>query len=211
MARIVYVKNPTDNAQYGDIISIHEDGTDLSGSGYASFEIKDLPGVSVEEVRKKLGAKIPPRQVIEAWQDINTGKLHKINERPKYDLNIADALDAKNIDDLAEKAKDNITTKKENVEEVVVKGSFLDATVVDEKAQIKQVAIKTIKSGTSNITSDEVVETVVKEGHNEYFTRYLLDLYMKANYQKGYIQELSWQAFVDDIQSHTVEELLARK
>ena len=211
MARIVYVKNPTDKAQYGDIISIHEDGTDLSGSGYSSFGIKDLPGITVEEVRKKLDSKIPPRQIIEAWQDVNTGKLHKIKEPPKYNLNIADALGAETVDDLADKAKDNITTNDKNVEEVVVEGSFLDAAVVDEKAQIKQAAIIAIKSGTPEITSDEVVEAVVKEGHNEYFTRYLLDLYMKANYQKGYIQELSWQAFVDDIQSHTVEELLARK
>ena len=123
MARVVVIDEATATAkqEVGDIVSIYEDGAELSGPGYEGFKILDIPGISADELKVVLDKKRPERsmayyvstggkwtfdrpQIQEkmVWKDPSSGKWHFLEEEPKFELTIKD-LASSDIEALSSK------------------------------------------------------------------------------------------------------------
>ena len=64
MAKVVYIAEGTVRegiCEVGDVVSIHDDKAELTGSGYVNFQILEFPGLTSEQVRESL-QKIRPEE-----------------------------------------------------------------------------------------------------------------------------------------------------
>ena len=86
--------------------------------------------------------------------------------------------------------------------------STLELSMLEQKRLLKQKIILHIKT-----TATPTVETVVSSlpEFSENFIRYLIDTYIEASFSKGYIPDKTWESFVADIQTTSIEDLEARR
>ncbi len=122
MAQIVSIDTGTLRTginEIGDIVAIHEDDAELSGSGYSNLKVTKISGITLSELNIAISTKIPKQNrafratVITwtltlpeekgVWRDID-GKWRFLEKPPKYALTIED-LSAQDITDLSSGAK----------------------------------------------------------------------------------------------------------
>ena len=149
MARVVVIDEATATAkqEVGDIVSIYEDGADLSGFGYKGFKILDIPGLKADELKAILAKKVPERSMAYyastggkwtfdrpqekmVWKDPSSGKWCFLEEEPKHEVtfkNLTDsdieALSSKEVSvsekqSILDKVVDKISLQEENLVEV---------------------------------------------------------------------------------------------
>jgi len=149
MARVVLIDDATATAkqEVGDIVSIYDDGANLSGLGYKGFKILDIPGIAADKLKEALAQKRPERRTAYyasvggkwtfdmpqekmVWKDSSTGKWHFLEEEPKFELTIKDlassdleALSSKEVSvseklEILDKVSNKISLQEENLVEV---------------------------------------------------------------------------------------------
>ena len=91
---------------------------------------------------------------------------------------------------------------------VKVEATDVDARLIDIKAKVKKIAILTIKTK-SNCTVDDIkTEVNIQIGSlASLMTDGFLNLYIQEAFQRGYINEPTFDALKLLIKEHTVEEL----
>lgn len=92
-------------------------------------------------------------------------------------------------------------------EQHYIEATDTEEQIITDKQRVK-VAIISCLLSIDSPTPDLIVDALPNESEN--FVRYLLELYQDLNYTKGYMTTNTWDAFVADIKSCTVEQLLAR-
>jgi len=149
MARVVLIDEATATAkqEVGDIVSIYDDGANLSGLGYKGFKILDIPGITVDELKEALAQKKPARAIAYyastggkwtfdrpqekmVWKNPSSGKWCFLEEEPKHEVtfkNLTDsdieALSSKEVfvsekQAILDKVVDKISLQEENLVEV---------------------------------------------------------------------------------------------
>jgi hypothetical protein len=134
-------------AAIGDVVSIHDDDVELTGKGYENFTVVKVPGTA-KEVTDRLQADAPEQKVAykamsakdtfsfqrpeeaTVWDD--HGIWRKVENRPKYQLNLVNDVELSNqlADEvlskesktslLAAKIVYNVATKEENLTELEI-------------------------------------------------------------------------------------------
>ena len=105
MAQVVLIDKDTvrEGQEIGDIVSIHDDDVELTGTGYQGFKIIRVKGYTAEQLKKIIGVKVPKRdtafnlsvggkwtrerpQEKEVWQNPKDDKWYWLEKRPKFQL-----------------------------------------------------------------------------------------------------------------------------
>ena len=84
----------------------------------------------------------------------------------------------------------------------------VDRMILEEKTIIKDKSISVILE--AKTPTQDVVVAALSE-HDENLVRYLMKVYQSVSYDKGYIDTNTWEAYVADIKTETLEVLLERK
>ncbi|MFW9899910.1 MAG: hypothetical protein ACFFDY_01325 [Candidatus Thorarchaeota archaeon] len=74
-----------------NITEIHDDDVELTGAGYANFEIFDIPNVTKAEIKSIFNEKWPDRKFENGgryWLNSEDLIWYKINNMPKYNHNL---------------------------------------------------------------------------------------------------------------------------
>jgi hypothetical protein len=150
MAQIVLIAEGTvrkDLAFIGDIVSVHDDDVMLTGKGYENFTVVKVPGTA-KEILERFQADAPEQKVAykamsakdtfsfakpeeaTVWDD--HGIWRKVENRPKYQLNLVNDVELSNqlADEvltsesktslLAAKIVYNVASKEENLTELEI-------------------------------------------------------------------------------------------
>lgn len=108
MAQIVLIDigSVQSNCSVGDKIAVHDDKTQLIGTGYATFKVVKITGMTVEEVEEKLNSLIPEQNTCfrlnaasgtftfeqpeekQVWKNTQDDKWRFIENHPKYAINL---------------------------------------------------------------------------------------------------------------------------
>jgi len=138
----------------------------------------------------------------------NDGNVVIANQFAFAGKHMPDETEIDNWKTQALKEIENAQTE-ESTEPEIEEVTVVEDSLIQEKRAIKNEAIGVIKQ-TENPAMDDVVNALSKK-HDPDFVRFLLKTYVQMDYQKGFIKQPSWEEFVNDIKTHTVEELEARK
>ena len=115
MAKIVCIAEGTVRegiCEVGDVVSIHDDNVELTGSGYTNFTIIEMPGLTATQVRESFN-KIQPEEAEayrseaaadewtldrpeekQVWKDPADTKWKFLEAPPKYKLTMAYVTEA---------------------------------------------------------------------------------------------------------------------
>ena len=111
---------------------------------------------------------------------------------------------------LADKTSEQILAEHEPASQqntMIEEVTDFEKDILDKKRNIKNLVVLSIKTQTEP-TIDSVVNDIPFEPN---LVTGIIIAYQNISFEKGYISENSWEAFVADIKASTVEELLGRK
>ena len=93
MAKIVCTKNTRPGiCDIGDIVSIHDDDVDLSGSGYSGFIVISVKGLTGNEIIQKFDESIPKTRCDiknQRWEYEKESVWEEMKVYPKYLKNVS--------------------------------------------------------------------------------------------------------------------------
>ena len=95
MAQIVCIDTGTLRSvcEVNDIVAIHDDDVELTGSGYANFKVVKVMGKTGADIRALVSSKIPEMREEEngtsSWKNASN-KWHRIVNNPKYAITAKD-------------------------------------------------------------------------------------------------------------------------